>query len=92
MFVFQTVLSEEMQSLVGVMLRMAQVVTNMMNAILPAVDQLQTYLHSIKDLDLESNNEFQQVCSLCYWALRLVLKFFEGLQFYIPICTTNNQF
>lgn len=58
------VLSEEMQSLVGVMLQMAEVITNMMDSILPAIGQLQSYLLSMKDLNLGANNEFSQVCSL----------------------------
>lgn len=60
------VLSDDMQTLVGVMLEMANVVTNLMNKMLPAIHQLQSYLLSTKDLNLEANNEFNQVCNLYY--------------------------
>ena len=59
---FQLVLTEDMQSLVGVMLEMANMLTNMMDKMLPAVQQLQSYMVSIKDLNLVANNEFKQVC------------------------------
>lgn len=55
------VLSEEMQSFVGVMLQLAEVITNMMNTFLPAISKLQTYLFSISDLNLVANNEFNEV-------------------------------
>lgn len=61
--VFQMVLSEDVQSLVGVMLQMAEVLTDMMDKFLPAIDQVQSYLVSIKDLNLVANNEFSQVGS-----------------------------
>lgn len=64
--VFQMVLSEELQSLVGVVLQIAESLTNIMDTILPAVDQLQTFMLSIKDLDLVADPEFKQVCSLCF--------------------------
>ncbi|XP_071316090.1 ATP-binding cassette sub-family A member 13 [Trachinotus anak] len=60
-FIYRMVLSDEMQSLVGVMLQMAEVITDMMNKILPAIDQLQSYLLSIQDLNLVANNEFSQM-------------------------------
>ncbi len=63
---FQMVLSEEVQTLVGVMLQMAEVITDVMNKILPPISQLQNYLSSIEDLNLASNSEFHQVCSLSY--------------------------
>ena len=59
------VLSEEMQNLVGVLLKMAETITNTMNMILPAVGQLQTHMLSIQDRNLVANNEFNEVC-LCY--------------------------
>lgn len=62
---FQMVLTEDMQNLVGVMLEMANVLTDMMDKMLPAVHQLQSYMVSIKDLNLVANNEFNQVCILC---------------------------
>lgn len=61
---FQMVLSEELQSFVGVMLQMAKVITNMMNKFLPAISQLQGYLLSMNDLNLVANNEFSEVRSL----------------------------
>ncbi|XP_073329250.1 uncharacterized protein abca12 [Pagrus major] len=59
--VYRMVLSEELQSLVGVMLQMAKVITNMMNKFLPAIGQLQGYLLSMNDLNLVSNNEFNEM-------------------------------
>ncbi|XP_068429142.1 uncharacterized protein abca12 [Clinocottus analis] len=56
--IFRMVLSEEIQSLVGGMLQIAEVITKMMDTILPAVDQLQTFMLSIKDLDLVAETEF----------------------------------
>ena len=61
---FQMVLSEEMQSTVGIMLQMAEVITDMMDKFLPVIGQLQSYLLSIQDLNLVANNEFNQVCTL----------------------------
>ena len=61
---FQMVLSEELQSFVGVMLQMGKVITNMMNKFFPAIGQLQGYLLSMNDLNLVANNEFSEVCSL----------------------------
>lgn len=61
---FQMVLSEEVQSLVGILLQVAKVITNMMNSFLPTINQLQGYLHSIDDLNLASNREFNDVCNL----------------------------
>ncbi|TNN77396.1 ATP-binding cassette sub-family A member 12 [Liparis tanakae] len=58
---YRMVLSEEMQSMVGVMLQIAEVITNMMDTILPAVDQLQTFMLSIEDLNLMADSEFHQM-------------------------------
>ncbi|XP_053295252.1 uncharacterized protein abca12 isoform X4 [Pleuronectes platessa] len=55
---YRVVLSEEMQSLVVVMLQMAETLTDMMNNILPMINTLQSYLFSIQDLNLMANNEF----------------------------------
>lgn len=63
---FQMVLSEDMQSMMGVMLQMAEVITDTMNKFLPAIGQLQSYLLSIQDLNLVADNEFSQVCTLYY--------------------------
>ncbi|XP_062287286.1 glucosylceramide transporter ABCA12 [Scomber scombrus] len=59
--IYRIVLTEDMQSLVGVMLEMANILTNMMDKMLPAVQQLQSYMVSIKDLNLVANNEFKQM-------------------------------
>lgn len=56
--IYRMVLSEDMQGLVGVMLQLAEVLTNMMNTFLPAINQLQSYLLSINDLNLVASNEF----------------------------------
>lgn len=57
------VLSEEVQSLVGVLVQVAKVITKMMNTFLPAINQLQRYLVSVDDLNLAANSEFNEVCS-----------------------------
>ncbi|KAM8855240.1 uncharacterized protein abca12 [Spinachia spinachia] len=59
--IYRMVLSEELQSLVGVVLQVAESLTNMMDTLLPAVDQLQTFMRSIKDLNLAANPEFHQM-------------------------------
>lgn len=58
------VLSEDAQSLMGALLQVAKVITNMMNTFLPAIGQLQNYLRSIDDLNLVADHEFNEVCSL----------------------------
>uniref|UniRef100_A0A3Q1B3N0 ABC transporter domain-containing protein n=1 Tax=Amphiprion ocellaris TaxID=80972 RepID=A0A3Q1B3N0_AMPOC len=58
---YRFVLSEDMQSLVGVMIQMTEFITDMMDNFLPAVSQLQSYLISIEDLNLVANNEFRQM-------------------------------
>uniref|UniRef100_A0A668A1F8 ATP binding cassette subfamily A member 12 n=1 Tax=Myripristis murdjan TaxID=586833 RepID=A0A668A1F8_9TELE len=57
----QMVLSEDMQSLVGVLLQMVRFLMDMMKELLPAVSQLQNYLLSIEDLNLVSNSEFHNM-------------------------------
>ncbi|CAJ1079858.1 uncharacterized protein abca12 [Xyrichtys novacula] len=52
--IYRMVLSDETQYMVGVMLQMAEVVINLMDKILPAVDHLQSYMSSIEDVDLNS--------------------------------------
>ncbi|XP_076025938.1 uncharacterized protein abca12 [Genypterus blacodes] len=59
--IYRMVLSEELQSLVGVLLQMAQFLVEMMNKLLPAIDQLQSYLVSINELNLGANSEFSQM-------------------------------
>ncbi|XP_031714357.1 ATP-binding cassette sub-family A member 12 [Anarrhichthys ocellatus] len=59
--IYRRVLSEELQSLVGVMLQIAEVITNMMDTIIPAVGQLQNFMLSIEDLNLVANSEFHQM-------------------------------
>ncbi|KAL6100670.1 abca12 [Pungitius sinensis] len=59
--IYRMVLSEELQSLAGVLLQMAEALTNMMDTLLPAVDQLQTFMLHIKDLNLVANPEFHQL-------------------------------
>uniref|UniRef100_A0A0S7EWI0 ABCAC n=4 Tax=Poeciliopsis prolifica TaxID=188132 RepID=A0A0S7EWI0_9TELE len=59
--IYRMVLSEELQGLVEVMAEVAKVATDMMNKILPAVRQLEEYLLSIKDLNLDSSTEFSEM-------------------------------
>lgn len=66
---FQMVLSDETQSLVGAMLQLVEIITNMMNKMGPAIGQLQSYLLSIENLNLVANNEFKQVCSIYIYIL-----------------------
>lgn len=66
---FQMVLSEDVQILLRVLLKVAEVITNMMNMFLPAINQLQGYLTSIDDLNLVANSEFNEVCSLYHCAV-----------------------
>lgn len=53
-----------MQSMVGVLLQVANVLTKMMKTFMPAISQLQHYLQSIDDLNLVSNVEFSEVSCL----------------------------
>lgn len=50
-----------MQSLVGVLLQVADVLTKMMKTFMPAMSKLQYYMHSIDNLNLVSNVEFSEV-------------------------------
>uniref|UniRef100_A0A8D3AAC7 ATP binding cassette subfamily A member 12 n=1 Tax=Scophthalmus maximus TaxID=52904 RepID=A0A8D3AAC7_SCOMX len=59
--IYRVVLSEEMQTLVVIMLKMAEALTDMMDTILPTIKTLQSYLLSIRDLNLVANNEFNQM-------------------------------
>uniref|UniRef100_A0A3P8XSG8 ABC transporter domain-containing protein n=1 Tax=Esox lucius TaxID=8010 RepID=A0A3P8XSG8_ESOLU len=57
-------LSSEMQGTVGLLLQMVKFLTDMMGKMLPAISHLQDHLLSIRDLNLVSDPEFQQVCVL----------------------------
>ncbi|KAL7385149.1 hypothetical protein ABVT39_016568 [Epinephelus coioides] len=59
--IYRMVLSEEIQSLVGVMIKMAEVIIDMMDMILPAVGQLRNYMVSIQDLNLPAEHEFDRM-------------------------------
>ncbi|XP_015235444.1 PREDICTED: ATP-binding cassette sub-family A member 12 [Cyprinodon variegatus] len=59
--VYKAMFSEELQGLVGVMAQVAKVATEMMTKIAPAVRQLESYLLSVKDLNLESSSEFTEM-------------------------------
>ncbi|XP_036065527.1 uncharacterized protein abca12 isoform X2 [Oryzias melastigma] len=59
--IYRVVLSEETQKVVGVLLKVSQVLTDMMDKVLPVVSKLQSYLGSVKDLNLGSNTEFRQM-------------------------------
>ncbi|XP_071381008.1 uncharacterized protein abca12 [Centroberyx affinis] len=59
--IYTMVLSEDMQSLVGVMLQMVTSLTNMVSKLLPVIGRLQDYLLSIQDLNLAANPEFHNV-------------------------------
>ncbi|KAI1885293.1 hypothetical protein AGOR_G00218660 [Albula goreensis] len=59
--IYRLMLSNDMQSLVGTMLQMLKFLTDMMGKLLPAIDQLQGYLESIKDLNLVANSEFRHM-------------------------------
>ncbi|XP_030613266.1 LOW QUALITY PROTEIN: ATP-binding cassette sub-family A member 12 [Archocentrus centrarchus] len=59
--VYKMVLSDDIQSVVGVMLRAAETVTKMMDKMDPVINKLQGYLSSIKNLNLAANNEFSNM-------------------------------
>lgn len=81
----QLVLSEDMQSIVGVLLQVANVLTKMMKTFMPAISQLQHYLHSIDDLNLVSNVEFSEVS--CLFMKRTVLA--EAVRFLNDVICMN---
>lgn len=54
-------LSEDLQSMVGVLLHVADVLTKMMETFMPAISRLQQFMHSVDDLNLVSNGEFSEV-------------------------------
>lgn len=58
------ILSEEVQTLMQVLLQAAKVITNMMNTFLPAINQLQRYLYAIDDLNLMADGDFSKVRSV----------------------------
>ncbi|KAM6978364.1 uncharacterized protein abca12 [Tautogolabrus adspersus] len=59
--IYRMVLSDEMQGLVGVLLEMAEIVISMMDKILPAVSQLESYIRSIEDFNLKENEEYHEM-------------------------------
>ncbi|KAM4561502.1 glucosylceramide transporter ABCA12 [Fundulus diaphanus] len=59
--IYRVVLSEELQGVVGAIAQVATIVTEMTNKILPIVRQLESYLLSIKDLNLDSSSEFAEM-------------------------------
>uniref|UniRef100_A0A3P8W266 ATP binding cassette subfamily A member 12 n=1 Tax=Cynoglossus semilaevis TaxID=244447 RepID=A0A3P8W266_CYNSE len=61
---YRLVLSEEVQSLVAAMLQMLKMITDMMSKIIPAINQLQTYLLSVDDLNLGASDEFRMKSSM----------------------------
>lgn len=66
MSVLQMILSEEVQTLMQVLLQAAKVITNMMNMFLPAINQLQRYLHTIDELNVIDDSDFNRVRSVPY--------------------------
>nr|XP_057937662.1 glucosylceramide transporter ABCA12 [Doryrhamphus excisus] len=60
-FIYRMVLSDELQSLLGLMFQMAQNIIHLMEKFLPAIDQLQDYMLSMESLNLVADNEFNQV-------------------------------
>lgn len=68
------VLSEELQTLLDVMLVMAKALADMMDQILPAIGQLQNVMMNVQDLNLLANNEFKQVCTLYYCTVSYIHK------------------
>ncbi|XP_053732917.1 glucosylceramide transporter ABCA12 [Synchiropus splendidus] len=51
-FVYRMVLSEDMQNMVTVMLKVVDMIVKMMDEIMPSVNELHSYLISLKDLNL----------------------------------------
>ncbi|XP_061143427.1 glucosylceramide transporter ABCA12 [Syngnathus typhle] len=60
-FLFRMVLSDELQSLLGLMIQVASNIIGMMDQIIPAIDQLQSYILSMEELHLIANTEFSEV-------------------------------
>ncbi|XP_028991900.1 uncharacterized protein abca12 [Betta splendens] len=58
---YRVVLSEDLQSVLEVMLIIAKSLADMMERILPAIGQLQNLMLNIQDLNLMANNEFKQM-------------------------------
>lgn len=57
-------LSDELQSFMEVMLQMAEVVINMLDKIVPAVEQIQSYMSSVEDMDSLTSSEYHHVSNL----------------------------
>lgn len=51
------VLSDDIQTVVGIMVWVAEAITDMMDKMLPAINQLQIYLNNIKNLNLTAKNQ-----------------------------------
>uniref|UniRef100_A0A3P8QCK2 ABC transporter domain-containing protein n=1 Tax=Astatotilapia calliptera TaxID=8154 RepID=A0A3P8QCK2_ASTCA len=58
---YKMVLSDDIQAVVGIMVWVTEAITDMMDKMLPAINQLQIYLNNIKNLNLTANNHFSQV-------------------------------
>ena len=57
-------MSEELQSIVGFMLQMTSFLTDMIGRLGPVVEQLQSFLTSIDDLNLVADPTFRTVSPL----------------------------
>ncbi|CAI5656359.1 unnamed protein product [Oreochromis niloticus] len=54
---YKMVLSDDIQTVVGIMVWVAEAITDMMDKMLPAINQLQIYLNNIKNLNLTAKNQ-----------------------------------
>ncbi|XP_051937575.1 glucosylceramide transporter ABCA12 [Hippocampus zosterae] len=62
--IFRMVLSDDIQSLLRFMLLMASNIIHMMDEMLPAIDQLSTYMTSVTEFSLMANKEFNRAARL----------------------------
>ncbi|KAJ3592037.1 hypothetical protein NHX12_007167 [Muraenolepis orangiensis] len=58
--IYRLVMSEELQSMVGFLLRMTSFLNEMLGRLSPIMNQLQDFMSSIKDLNLMSDTKFQR--------------------------------
>ncbi|XP_059199203.1 glucosylceramide transporter ABCA12 [Centropristis striata] len=59
--IYRMVLPAELQSLMGVMLQVAEAITKTIHTIVPAIGQIQGLMRSVKELNLDTNQEFHDM-------------------------------
>lgn len=61
------VFSEEVQTMMQVLLQAAKVITSMIKTFVPAINQLQRHFSNINDLNLMDNRDFTEVRRVLLW-------------------------